>query len=377
MSSTSSSSITPSSTICYPCTEPGSTNSGPGFVQNPFSSFPTYHTPVVDPSSICDDEIVKLITSKASTSSNSFQCSSLRVKEALYPFVDNQLLFFSAFENVDKENSSSNNGSSLLSTFLSHFPLKPSIIIPTKEKDFKTNQSKINKLTKVDATRKVISIYNIVKQAESSKYFRQAKKHTLLITKLVDEATKTLTDEQAKLLDSKILQGLNRTQQQIERKYLQKGGFVPSDPNYRYCVFCKHEFIDEPPENKSVETENKRLEEEHRKLKQAVEDYKNKKTKDPPVSSTGRPITDRVPSLKLGSLILQCHCHQMRCVREGSLQGSTCNRMCRKPGTNKRCEWREDDDGIKKCTCEVCICPCKKAYKIGDIPQIMAVMALE
>ena len=106
------------------------------------------------------------------------------------------------------------------------------------------------------------------------------------------------------------------------------------------------------------------------------------------MSSSGNLITTRLPSLKKESIILQCHCYQMNCVKEGTDVGSTCGSGC-KINTNEndnsdttggggggRYEWEFDNCGQKFCTCPICTCKCRKAYKMEDIDSIMTQLAL-
>ena len=120
---------------------------------------------------------------------------------------------------------------------------------------------------------------------------------------------------------------------QLARKYCQGGGFLPSDESHSFCVFCKHPFVDEVPVNKHVLSNNLEKEKKFEEQKRHLEDFKAGRKETPPLSSTGRPIKNRIPAVKKESLVLQCHCFQMRCVQEGSDIGSTCELKCCDPST--------------------------------------------
>ena len=134
--------------------------------------------------------------------------------------------------------------------------------------------------------------------------------------------------------------------------------------------------MDCPPENENVFSNNREMEKEHADMKRKLDAYKNdKENKSPPIGKNGRPITSRLPSLQKESLMLQCHCFQMKCAQEGTDMGSTCELKCC-DDDGERYGWKSNGtDSLKRCSCPVCRCPCKKAYKIEDIPAIMTELA--
>ena len=60
----------------------------------------------------------------------------------------------------------------------------------------------------------------------------------------------------------------------MERKYCQGGGFKPKDDFYQVCVFCKHPFVDEIPENKNELNNNRAKEKAHNELKKHFDVFK-------------------------------------------------------------------------------------------------------
>ena len=58
-----------------------------------------------------------------------------------------------------------------------------------------------------------------------------------------------ITLKKTEEVETDILHGKKRSQNQLARKFLQGGGFLPEDECYWICIFCKHSFIDEPVEN--------------------------------------------------------------------------------------------------------------------------------
>ena len=125
------------------------------------------------------------------------------------------------------------------------------------------------------------------------------------------------------------------------RKFLQ-GGTVPVDPSLRSCLFCGHEFVDEPTVfNNQVKIHNKFKEEQHQLV---LEKWR--------LESHGSGEKKRAPQLLgLRDLILHCHCSQMKCNRGG---GGSCAKCRRNPNMT-----------ADNCGCEICNCPCAVAYKVS------------
>ena len=125
------------------------------------------------------------------------------------------------------------------------------------------------------------------------------------------------------------------------RKFLQ-GGTVPVDPSLRSCLFCHHEYVDEPTAyNNQVKTHNEFKEKQH----QLALDKWRQESKD----SGGKKRAP--PLLGLRDLILRCHCSQIKCNRGG---GGSCERCRRNPNMT-----------ADNCGCEICNCPCAVAYKVS------------
>ena len=108
---------------------------------------------------------------------------------------------------------------------------------------------------------------------------------------LINETIKHITNVKAEEKEPDILRGEKKTQFHLGRKYLQGGGFLPQDESYRFCIFCKHPFVDEPAENKNVFENNRQKERQLEDLKSQFEDYKNGKKTTPPTGLNGKPIT--------------------------------------------------------------------------------------
>ena len=101
-------------------------------------------------------------------------------------------------------------------------------------------------------------------------------------------------------------------------------------------VFCKHQFVDCPPENKLVHENNRKKEIENETLREKLDDFKAGRSKTPPLNVLGRAIRDRLPTIAREHLLIQCHCHQMRCAMENSNVGSTCELSCCDPKTKAK-----------------------------------------
>ena len=127
--------------------------------------------------------------------------------------------------------------------------------------------------------------------------------------------------------------------------------------------------------NSLVLENNRKKEVAHEKLRKEFDEFKNGKRSNLPIGPSGKAVTTRLPALKKEHLILQCHCYQMRCAREGTDCGSNCEMKCTDPLTGKRYKWVHEE-GLKKCSCPVCRCNCRKAYKLDNIEEILADLAL-
>ena len=125
------------------------------------------------------------------------------------------------------------------------------------------------------------------------------------------------------------------------RKFL-KGGTIPIDPSLQKCLFCGHDFVDEPTTyNEQVKTHNKFKEEQHQL---ALEKWRSEQK-----DSSEKKRAPRL--LGLRDLILHCHCSQIKCNRGG---GGSCEKCRRNPNVT-----------ADNCGCEICNCPCAVAYKVS------------
>ena len=160
-----------------------------------------------------------------------------------------------------------------------------------------------------------------------------------------------------------LLRGLKRSVEQLDLKYLDGGGVRPRDAVFQTCIYCKHEAVDEPPENKDVVRTN---EERMRVQREAVTEWEAFKNGNGPCpkTSTGKDFKRAPPVPQMESMVLQCHCHQMSCSRRDSDRGSTCIIGCLK-SDGERYNW---SDGY--CTCKLCRCKCKKAFMMDNIARI-------
>ena len=132
--------------------------------------------------------------------------------------------------------------------------------------------------------------------------------------------------------------------QEMNRKFLEGGGEVPELVGLRCCIGCGHCLIDEPAEqNKAAAKRNLEKMKEHQLKKDEFEAQKKQGL------ATGR----SPPPPKPDSVYLQCHCHQMYCLRGG---GGTCPECIRNPP-------KYDSSG--RCPCPMCNCNCDVAYQVA------------
>ena len=216
----------------------------------------------------------------------------------------------------------------------------------------------------------IVNFFHLSKLAKDHRFFRQYLKHVERIQSLVDRAIEWVKNIKEEDSEPKLLRGEKRTSIQLGRGYCKGGGFKSQDEFLHYCVFCKHQFADEIPENLNVMENNRKKEKTHNELKIKLDDFKNGLSTEPPIGPNGKPITKRLPAMKKESLIIQCHCYQMSCVQEGTDVGSTCKMNCCNSKTGERYPWKLLNK-TTKCTCPVCLCMCRKAYKVDNLAGIM------
>ncbi len=290
----------------------------------------------------------------------------------LAPIVTSQKDLTNLFQKIDDDNSNTNEASSLAAMFSTDFPR-------LANGKCKINQTVIGTYDKMQLASLVTNVYKIIQVAQKNRYFRSTGSQASVakLVQTVDKAIKHVRTKKIELAEPKLLRGEKRTPKQEARQYCQDGGKKPDDSVFQFCVFCKHQFVDEVPENQHVLEHNEKVQKEHSQLKEQFDLFKAGKRKDPPVGKKGKPITSRMPSMKMESFIYQCHCFQMRCAREGVDVGSTCEMGCMNRKEGKRYLWKYNDEGMKVCTCPVCLCQCRKAYKHDDIDEIMTQLALQ
>ena len=344
---------------------------------HPLTLLPSYTAPVCTRSSVSKKEIINALNGKTKTRDGAFSCSKKTLKDSLVPIIEKQDRFFKYLAQIDEESASdtSSSASSLKASFAIEFPYT----LDTKGKmKFSFIKSSLTHLNKQEIATKIVNTYKIYELAKKSRHFRRVEQFSKNLDDLINETIEHITEQKSEESETDVLRGEKRSQNQLGRKFLQGGGFLPEDDCYRICVFCKHPFIDEPIENKKVFENNRKKEEEIEDLKRQLEEFKDGKRNSPPTGPNGRAITNpsQLPCIKREDIVYHCHCFQMRCATEGTDIGSQCELKCCNPTTGKRYEWKKEN-GLKKCTCPVCLCNCRKAYKFGKICAIMAELAKE
>jgi len=313
------------------------------------SAPPAYDPIIVEEESITQSDLSQLLNSSKRT--GTFVCLSPTKKEILGELVVHHSAIIDALGNVDRQNIRDQRDSAFKTRF------------ETCIKKCNT-QIKINRAPNTLLSNQMIDLFSILKEVMDNNKFRSVSKHVRRLVSTMHEAVDFLVIEKA---DGKekvaLLRGEKRTNQQLERKFLEGGGTLPRDEVLSRCAFCKHSSVDWPPENETVQSENNLRFGEHAKIVDKWNKYKEGKGPCPK-TATGKLYTRCPPPPKTESLLLQCHCHQMACSRKGSLVGSTCIIGCCKDD-GKVYGWSEG-----ACTCPICCCPCKKSYAIRHIMKI-------
>jgi hypothetical protein len=310
---------------------------------------PAYDPIIVEESSITQSDLHQLLNSSKRT--GTFVCLSPTKKEILGEIVKHHSAITAALGNVDIQNIRDQRDSAFKTRFESCIQ--------------KCNtQIKINRSSNTLLSNQMVDLFSILKEVIDHNKFRSVSKHVRRLVTTMHEAVEFLVIEKADGKETvSILRGEKRTNQQLERKFLEGGGTLPRDELLSRCAFCKHGSVDWPPENETVQSENELRFGEHAKV--VAKWNKHKEGKGPcPKTATGKLYTRCPPPPKTESLLLQCHCHQMACSRKGSLVGSTCIIGCCK-ANGEAYEWSEG-----ACACPICCCPCKKGYAIGNIMKI-------
>lgn len=219
--------------------------------------------------------------------------------------------------------------------------------------------------------RVMVNVFSVMTQVKDHRTFRtfpQIAKDFVVKMKAATSATTGRLEDNSE--SNKILKGVTLSVANIVRRYNEGGGMIPPDPALRECAYCGHTTVDGIPENNGVEEENAKAMAAHQTLVQKFDLSQNGQGPIP-LKRDGKPHTRRPAPPTYQELTFQCHCSQQRCAREGTNIGSLCLSGCLK-ADGTRCEWK---DG--KCTCDVCKCPCKKAYTLSSIPRIQREIKLQ
>ena len=98
----------------------------------------------------------------------------------------------------------------------------------------------------------------------------------------------------------------------LSQKYLEGGGAFPLQKELGCCLVCGHWNVDEPiKENRAAGRRNF----------DKMETYKRKVAEHTAQKNAGVAVGRAPPRPKIEDVYLQCHCHQMQCIRGG---GGTC-----------------------------------------------------
>ena len=136
--------------------------------------------------------------------------------------------------------------------------------------------------------------------ANDSRHFRQLQKHTGELNSIVKRALLYVKEQKENASEPKLLHGEKRSAVQLSRKYCQGGGKKPDDVCYQICIYCKHTFVDEVPENKKVFEKNRLKEQKHEELKKQFEGFKNGERNPPPNWSEWKGNSEQIASNKKG-----------------------------------------------------------------------------
>ena len=333
---------------------------------SPFT-LPSYTAPICDRSDVTNDEIINILSSRSKTKERAFNCSKQRLKDAIAPIIKDQLNIRSILQKIDQDSALTDQATNLTSSFDIELPYQGT----TKQKKPKLYAlAQVNALNVPELASKCVALFTLMEQAsKNTLHFRRSYDSLFSsLYNLINEAISHATELKLEISEpSKVLRGLKP--KDIDRRFCKGGGFLPPD-GYQSCIFCTHHCVDEVPENKDVVKNNMAKDTQHAKLKKEWEDWKSGKSSVQPKGKLGKIITKAPTAPKKEKKILQCHCYQMTCAREGSNCGNQCVFKCIHPITNKKYEWR-NINGIKQCACPVCQCNCRKAYAIDDMTTIM------
>lgn len=134
------------------------------------------------------------------------------------------------------------------------------------------------------------------------------------------------------------------------RAYGTGGGTIPHQVEDRTCFFCGHQNLDFPAgyDHQAVVEKNKVILAEHEVV---LAEHNDAKAQLP--RGAKAPKAPTLP--KAEEAVVVCHCHQMVC--SGGRYGQGDCPKCKEMGGGQV-------DPYGNCSCDVCQCPCKQAYKV-------------
>ena len=182
-------------------------------------------------------------------------------------------------QKIDEESTNEFSASSLKASFAIEFSLQEDAKGKTK---FRFQKSSLTHLNKQEIATKMVNVYKIFELAKKSRHFCQVEQFIEKLDKVINGSIKHITEQKLEDAETDVLRGKKQSQNQLGRKYLQGGGFLPADECYRIYVFFKHQFVDEPFENKKVFENNRKKEEVIKNLKRQLEEFKDGKRQTPP-----------------------------------------------------------------------------------------------
>ena len=167
-----------------------------------------------------------------------------------------------AFGKADRSSTTSDASSplSLQGAFLADFPVDD-------DGKFKKTKGSLTSSNKEELATLLVNVFKLVEMANDSRHFRQLQKHTGELNSIVKRALLYVKEQKENDSEPKLLRGEKRSAVQLSRKYCQGGGKKPDNVCYQICIYCKHTFVDEVPENKKVFEKNRLKEQKHEELK--------------------------------------------------------------------------------------------------------------
>ena len=144
------------------------------------------------------------------------------------------------------------------------------------------------------------------------------------------------------------------TDAKFNRGYLQDGGFKSGDDVYRFCPFCNNGYVDELPDNRTINERNQKIIKDYKKR---MEEYEKGLAVN---AKTGKPLKSAPKLQAVHERIFRCHYRQFYCLHKHSDWGMTCPIKCR---DDKGGRYPFDKKG--HCTCPLCKCECNMCFKVS------------